>query len=281
MMPDKSIYSAVAQVNFLLFLLSDYICIMVVLSYDGTFEGLLTCIFEVYNRRLFPDVIQPEGKQPRDLFAETVAITTNSAKASRVWKSIYQKLTAKNRHMLYYSFLSEVAGIEMKILRVAQRLIDESASIVTDFGDLNVLEVDQNARKVKKEAMRMMQFIRFQQTKDGLFFCGIEPIYDVLPLVLDHFRSRFSDQQWLIYDLRRNYGAYYNKKTVEEVELSLNEINRKTGKLDTNVLNEGDAFYQTLWKSYFEHISIKERKNLRLQRQHMPRRFWKYLTEKQ
>jgi probable DNA metabolism protein len=68
---------------------------------------------------------------------------------------------------------------------------------------------------------------------------------------------------------------------VEEVVLTSQEINRNTGRVSENVLNEGDAFYQTLWKSYFENISIKERKNLRLQRQHMPRRFWKYLTEKQ
>ena len=95
-----------------------------------------------------------------------------------------------------------------------------------------------------------------------------------------HFRSRYADQQWLLYDLKRNYGAWFNKKTVEEVILSTQEINMKTGQVNENILNENDAFYQTLWKSYFEHISIKERRNLRLQRQHMPRRFWKYLTEK-
>jgi len=44
-------------------------------------------------------------------------------------------------------------------------------------------------------------------------------------------------------------------------------------------LQEGEEFYQKLWKSYFTHINIQERKNLKLQRQHMPRRFWKYLPE--
>jgi probable DNA metabolism protein len=143
------------------------------------------------------------------------------------------------------------------------------------------MEIFQTARKVKKEAMRMMQFVRFQQTKDGLYFCGIEPQYDVLPLVLNHFQNRFADPNWLLYDLHRNYGTFWNKKTVEEVVLTSREIDRNTGQVNENVLNESDAFYQTLWKSYFENINIKERKNLRLQRQHMPRRFWKYLTEKQ
>jgi probable DNA metabolism protein len=254
---------------------------MLVFSYDNTFEGLLTCIFEAYSSKQFPDEIQPEGKQSENLFAETIKVESDSEKASRVWRGIQQKLSAKNKQLLYYAYLSEEVGIEMKILRFVQRLFSEKENIETDFGDPDVLEVVQNARKVKKEAMRMLQFVRFQQTKDGLYFCGIEPLYDIMPLVVGQFKKRFADQQWLLYDLKRNYGAFYNKKTLEEVVLSSQEINRNTGQVSENVLNEGDAFYQTLWKSYFENISIKERKNLRLQRQHMPRRFWKYLTEKQ
>lgn len=253
---------------------------MLTFIYDGTFEGLLTCIFEGYNHRRFPDDILSKWKQPRDLFAETVDVAADSVKARRVWKGIQQKLTAKNKQLIYYAFLSETNSIEIKIMRFVMRLFDENKLIETDFGDIDVLEIVQNARKVKKEAMRVMQFVRFQQTKEGMYFCGIEPMFDVLPLVLGHFRNRFADQKWLLYDLKRNYGAYYDKKTVEEVELTSSEINWQTGQISANVLSERDAFYQTLWKSFFEHINIEERKNLRLQRQHMPRRFWKYLTEK-
>ncbi|HDR50171.1 MAG TPA: DNA metabolism protein [Mariniphaga anaerophila] len=254
---------------------------MLIFLYDGTFEGLLTCIFEGYSSKKFPDEIEPEGKNPESLFAEVKKIDSDAGKANRVWKGIQQKLSVRNRQLLYYAFLSEKEGIEMQILRFAQRLFSEEKNIETDLGDEDVLDIIQFARKVKKEAMRLMQFVRFQQTKDGLYFCGIDPMYDVLPLVLGHFKRRFSDQQWLLYDLKRNYGAFYNKKSVEEVVLTSQELNRQTGQISENVLNEGDAFYQTLWKSYFNNISIKERKNLRLQRQHMPRRFWKYLTEKQ
>jgi probable DNA metabolism protein len=254
---------------------------MPIFVYDNTFEGLLTCIFEGYSRKQFPDTVQPEGKQSENLFDDTIKIKSDPEKASRVWKGIQNKLSAKNQQLPYHAFLSEEEGLEIKIIRFVCRLFSEKENIETDFGDPDVMEIAQTARKEKKEAMRMMQFVRFQQTKDGLYFCGIEPQYDVLPLVLKHFRNRFADQHWLLYDLKRNYGAYWNKKTVEEVVLTSREIDRNTGQVSENVLNEGDAFYQSLWKSYFENINIKERKNLRLQRQQMPRRFWKYLTEKQ
>jgi probable DNA metabolism protein len=68
---------------------------------------------------------------------------------------------------------------------------------------------------------------------------------------------------------------------MEEVEISNQHFNRLNGQAKESILEEGEEFYQKLWKSYFKHITIQERKNLRLQRQHMPRRFWKYLPEKQ
>lgn len=53
------------------------------------------------------------------------------------------------------------------------------------------------------------------------------------------------------------------------------------GILDEEMMAEDEKLFQDLWKRYFKALSIKERYNPRLQRQHMPRRFWKYLTEKQ
>jgi len=37
---------------------------------------------------------------------------------------------------------------------------------------------------------------------------------------------------------------------------------------------------QMLWKKYFKSMAIEERKNLKLQQQNMPKKYWKYLVEK-
>lgn len=254
---------------------------MIIYTYDGTFEGFLTCIFECYNQKAFPvDICSRVGEQ-KYLFAEKFDIHTNSEKAARVWKGIQNKMSGKNKQLLFYAFLSEEVGIEMRIYCFLRRLFSEHFNIETDYGDSDVLYLTQTSQKVKKEAMRMMQFVRFQRTKDNLYFCGIEPAYDVIPLVIGHFQKRFTDQRWLLYDLKRNYGVLYGNEKVEEVVISNQQFNRLNGQIKQNLLEEGEDFYQKLWKSYFTHINIKERKNLKLQRQHMPRRFWKYLPEKQ
>jgi probable DNA metabolism protein len=252
---------------------------MTIITYDGTFTGFLTAIFESYNRKVFPvDICSRMGEQ-KHLFAQKADVQTDEAKAERVWKGIQEKLSGKNNQLVFYAFLSEEKGIEMKIYRFLRRLFSGHLNIETDFGDPDILYLTQTSRKVKQEAMRMLQFVRFQHTKDGLYFCGIEPRYDVIPLVVSHFQKRFADQRWLLYDLKRNYGMLNDKDKAQEVVISNKEFSSITGQVNENLLQEGEEFYQKLWKSYFTHINIQERKNLRLQRQHMPRRFWKYLPE--
>lgn len=254
---------------------------MKIYTYDNTFEGLLTCVFDCYSRKDFPvDICSRYGEQ-RYLFVESIDIASDSQKAERVWKGIQKNLSGRNKQLLFYAYLSEEQGIEMKIYRFLRRMFSGHLNLETDFGDSDVLFLTQMSQKVKKEAMRMLQFVRFQRTKDGMYFCGIEPKYDVIPLVLDHYQKRFADQLWLIYDVKRNYGIFYNKDKVEEVVLSKKQFSSYNGQVKKALLDENEDFYQKLWRSYFKHINIEERKNLRLQRQFMPRRFWQYLPEKQ
>jgi len=169
----------------------------------------------------------------------------------------------------------------MKIYRFIRKVFSSAFNIETDFGDGDVLKLTQLSHQVKREAMRMLQFVRFQRTSEGLFFCGIEPRYDVIPLTINQFKDRYANQKWLLYDLKRDYGIFYDLKETREVVIQQKNFSNLTGEVDHCLLEDGEAFYQSLWKTYFDNINIKERKNLKLQLQHMPRRFWKYLPEMQ
>ena len=147
-----------------------------------------------------------------------------------------------------------------------------------------MLEVTNIARKVLHEQLRMKQFMRFQKAKDGTYLAVVSPDHNVLPLITDHFADRFNDQPWLIYDAHRHYGYYYEGKgrpvhitfqNEEAVPFSLAD-----GKLREEVLSSDDRLLQDLWRTYFKAICIRERINPRKQLNDMPRRYWKYMTEK-
>ncbi len=247
--------------------------------YDNTFEGLLTAVFDAYNRKQFPEkIVTPNTTIP--LFTDTFTVITDDEKSGRVLNGLRTKLSKSALEMLFICFLSEMEDVEMHIFNYIQKAFVAQKSIELNFADPDVLALSKIYRKVQKEEEKMRQFIRFQKTSDGIFFACIEPMYNVLPLSAPFFEDRFADQQWLIYDVKRKYALFYDLKKTEEVYFENLQVNIHTGRLAEDQLDADEIDFQELWKQYFKSASIKERKNLKLQRQHMPKRFWKYLTEK-
>ncbi len=248
--------------------------------YDNTFAGLLTAVFDAYSRKVFPDKIV--GAVAPSLFDNDIyEVITDEVRAKRVWAGLRKKLSKEACNMLSIVYLSELPDIEMLLFRYMQKAFAAPRSIETNFADADVLQAANIYRKVTREAERMRMFVRFQKTADNIFFAPIEPIYNVLPLVSDFFEDRFGDQQWIVYDVRRKFGLYYDLHKTVEVTFEAIDFDFETGKLRDEQAAGDEMLFQRLWKNYFKAISIKERTNLRLHRQHLPQRFWKFLPEKQ
>jgi len=251
-----------------------------ILVYDGTFEGFLTVVFECYSRKLVPENICSEKNLQEILFIGKEYITTETSHSDRVWKGLQLKLSTELKQMPYSAFLSGETGIEMALLNFIRMAFASPVHIEGNFGDMDVLMVRKAARRVMQEARRMLQFIRFQRTLDGIYFAPISPDYDVIAMTLKHLKERFADQLWLVYDLKRDYGFFYNLKSIEEVTLNEKSFNTINGIVPLNLLQEEEAVYQSMWKGYCQNITIRERLNPKLQKQHMPKRYWKFLPEK-
>ena len=99
----------------------------------------------------------------------------------------------------------------------------------------------------------------------------------MLPLIAPHFKKRYQDQHFAIYDTKRDYGLYHviggDYQTIVGV--------------DTDVLtnpsvgwSDDEMRYQQFWQGYFYNTNIRERANERLHRQQLPQRYWHYLSEK-
>ncbi len=252
---------------------------MIYYIYDRSFEGLLSAVFDSFFRKEIPDRLLP-GSAIIPLFTDTCLVVTDAEKAERVLAGLSKKISRSAVYMLHASFLSELEEVENMIFRYICKAFRMDKSIELNFADPDVLGLSKVYRKVMRESEKMRQFVRFQKTSDDIFFACVEPLYNVMPLTLDFFEDRFADQQWLIYDVRRNKGWFYNMETIEEVKIDNPGFDISSGKLNRDIIDEDEIDFQDLWKQYFKSISIKERKNLKLQKQHMPKRFWKFLTEK-
>lgn len=254
---------------------------------DGNLESLLCAVFEWFERKprqhtghqSYVQIRLEKFHQP-DAFTEVLHVHNDPNKADRVWKGLQKKLPKDWMRKFYCTFLSETPDAYISLFEFACYIFSNNPGAETNYGNEHVLAVAQTAKKVEREKHRMEAFIRFQHTADGMFYCGIDPDFNVLPLIMRHFKERYADQQWIIYDIKRHYGLFYDMEKVEEVCMQDAAIKTLT-KPAANMLSEKEATYATLWKDYFKSTNIVARKNTKLHVQHVPKRYWKYLTEKQ
>lgn len=253
---------------------------MTQLIYDGTLGGLLTVIFEAYERRLEQVRILKTGTAHPDIFGTSLLIISDPVKAARVWKGLKEKLSASALHQFYSCYLSELPQIEDTLLAFTRHVFASKQNSEKDFGHEATLTLSKVGRMVHREKHRMEAFVRFQRWADDVYFAIVAPDYNVLPLIVPHFKNRYGDQRWIIYDQRRKYGIHYDPETgkVSEIELELTE-NPLTPSAE--VLHAEEKNYQMLWQDYFSHVNIAARKNKKLHLRHVPMRYWKHLTEKQ
>jgi len=279
---------------------------MIVYTFDRTLDGLLTAVFDAFSRHQQPEMLMGEGSQLPLFCEEVYHVTTNNEKSERVWAGLEKRLPKEILKMITVSYLSELPELDNPLFQyvcdifktisntaVAKKetRIKTSFNRRLNYSDPHIMAVTNIAHKVMHEQLRMKQFIRFQKAKDGTYLAVVSPDHNVLPLITDHFKDRFADQSWLIYDAKRKYGYYWIKPEMPNTKGELLRItfqnedtlpfDFKTGQLDEDHLSENDRLFQDLWRTYFKAICIRERMNPKKQLNDMPRRYWKYLTEKQ
>ena len=250
------------------------------LIYDGTFDGFLCCVFYVFEYKINTVTIQKQNQQQQSFFSENEIITTEKLKADRVWAGLKSKTNSLTCSKIYYAFLSEEIGVENTLLDYLQYIFSNKQNVATDFTYPSVLKVAKIAKNVSREKHRMEAFVRFRLTKDAIYFASVEPDFNVLPLISKHFKSRYADQKWVIYDIKRKYGLYYDLNNLEVMEMDFPD-NFNFSNTDSDFFADEEFNFQKMWQDYFDSTNIKERKNMKLHVQHVPKRYWKYLSEKQ
>src|ERR1700759_3284320 len=194
------------------------------LIYDGTFEGLLTALFEIYDRKLIKVNLQKAGETDNALFEDVLTVITDDTRANRVLNGLKQKLSANGVQRVYIAHLSEIQNEENNIVGFIRYAFDEKQNIEENYGNRYVQRLSEVVKMMRREKHRMEAFIRFQKLKDDTYYAVIEPDFNVLPLLIRHFKSRYADQKLMIYDIKRKYGIHYNLHDTEYISLDFSDV---------------------------------------------------------
>lgn len=239
--------------------------------YDGSFEGLLTSIFYAYSNKEKVLITRYSHYKPH-LMDEPIEILCEADKFDRVYTSIETKLSPSILKTIYSIYLSESIGSENLILDYLKLCYTYGIEINLAKNNDIIIAVDMLSRKVTHEAHQFTGFIRFSEVSPMYFYSKIEPDYHILPLITKHFMMRFSDQYFIIHDVRRKIAFIY---TQEDAYLKLLTEEENADFLKFSSKDE----YEELFKSFYKSTTILERFNPKLHNRLMPMRYRKYLVE--
>lgn len=237
-------------------------------TYDGSFEGLLCCVFESYKWKEVPLAIHSDSEN-QALLLESKWIETDQSLADRVLKSIPLRISPEAEELVRLGFYSFEPDKELLLLKFLYLGFTHGRKVMNMLADDTVSALQRAVQQLRREAHLYLGFVRFS-VYGPVMAAVIEPRGYVLPIIQDHFCDRFQGESFMIYD--KTHGMALIHKPGQQAIIPLDEWVPPAP-------DKAEEEYRRLWKGFYNAIGIQERRNDRLRASLMPRRYWKHLPE--
>ena len=242
---------------------------MVDYLYDGTFEGVLTCIYHHYYTEKASGIFLC-GDYQSTMLGGYREVETDADKAVIVYEAIEKKISSCDLKRIYKVFVSDAKEKECRILNYVRLGFVRGPCVRLFHGDPIVFSAQEAEKRVDNEIHQWKGLIRFSELENGVLYSPIEPQCDLIEFLAPHFCDRFKNEAFLIHDVKREKalaawrGEWYIRSFTQR---------------ELVPFSEKEKDYQQMWKTYFKNMAIQEHLNPRCQKNRMPMRYWKNLTE--
>ena len=237
--------------------------------YNDTFVSLLSLIKILLKEHIVPQNIKGSYYQP-SLLEETILLKISDDE--KVLEEIIKVVGNNIFNTIYYVFCSNDLNKEIIIYCFLVQSLKYKNKIFYMRNLNGVASALRISQYVSRENHKMKGFLRFKELSNNILYAEMSPENDILFLLSRHFQARLRNEYWIIKDVKRNILSIYDKKNFYLVSAD-------NFTLITSELSNEEKDTESLWKSFYKTIGIKERKNERCQRNFMPKKYWKYIIE--
>lgn len=253
-----------------------------VLICEDSAEAVFTAIYQVYAQRLPRERVRVQIGEDDNyrLFARYKTVETDVGQALKVvrtlrrqfgedvYKDLCMALAAEDRDKAQAVYKTVEWGLKAALEGRRERITDH----LTDDHVRRVMEL---SRRANNELMHMRGFLRFQELEQGVLFARIGPRDNILAMLTPHFADRLSGENFVIYDDKRHLAALHPARGQWYLVHDAQDV----GEALDGRCSEEEKLYGELFHHFCNKISINERENQDLQRNMLPLRFRKYMTE--
>ncbi|MBN2851494.1 MAG: TIGR03915 family putative DNA repair protein [Clostridia bacterium] len=242
---------------------------MIVYQFDGTFEGLITCFYHAMKNKENPAFISGNSIQ-ENFFRIDLEIMTDLSIYHKMERYLIDRCTFECFETVYKAFLKDDECLYSQLfyfISQAKKYREQTLFMRTDEELCKVIKAK---LCVEREAHRLTGFLRFKKLSEQLLYAEYTPTNNVTSLISGHFKDRFNQYNFIIHDTKRKIYAIYDQKNCL---IGKYTEDKKIGNI------QAEDEYEHFFKTYHNHIAIPKRKNLKLQMNFMPKKYWNFITE--
>lgn len=239
-----------------------------ILLYDGTFDGFLSLVYEVYYKKLKPTKIYKT--LPNEiLFEEILEINSSKESGIKVLNAIKTKFPKEILEKILNIFMCDSKEFEMALLEYIVIGFKDSKQLY-NINNSCVFYLNNLEKELFRVTHKLTGFIRFEELEDKTLYAKVESKFNVVYFLGRHFLKRFNNQNFIIHDINRKlaFVKMQNDYSIKEVTF-----------FDEPNYSQNEEKFQKLWKSFFSGVTINERTNLKLQTQMVPLLYRTYMSE--
>lgn len=235
--------------------------------YDGTFDGLMTVIFDAYK---IIEKINIEVESNQIEIFDSIHVKTDLDKATRVKRAIINKFSKMFLTEIIEVYNSNNVNKSDVIARCVKGIFVHGVDFIKSASKSAVL-FQEILKTFRKEIHTYKGLIRFKEIQDGFLLATFYPQNDILIFLTPHFLNRMPNEKFIIYDERRKKAAFCING-----DCKIMFVENLTPKD-----SQEEKFFSSAWVKFYDAVGISERKNSKLMVSNMPKKYWKYLPEKQ
>ena len=239
-----------------------------ILLYDGSFEGYLSLVYEVYYKRLKP--LKIYKKLPQEIiFEEIFEIENSKEKYEKVLNALKLKFPKQMLEKILNIFMCDSKDFEIELLDFIILGFKDTKELY-NINNPSVFYINNLEKELFRLVHKMYAFIRFEELENHTLYGKIDSKFNVVYFLAKHFLKRFNNQNFIIHDVNRKIAfiKIENNYSIEEIAY-----------FDEPIFSNDEEKFQQLWKSFYKGVTIKERINLKLQQNLVPLIYRTYMSE--
>ena len=239
-----------------------------ILVYDGSFEGFLSLVYEVYYKKLKPTKIYKT--LPNEIiFEEILEIQTSEENSTKVLKAIKTKFPKPIVEKILNIFMCDSRAFEVALLEFIIIGFKDTKQLF-NINNSSVFYLSNLEKELFKNVHKMYAFVRFEELDDDTLYAKLECKFNVVYFLAKHFLKRFNNQNFIIHDINRKIAFIKTKDDYSIQEVAF---------FDEPNYSQTEEKFQKLWKRFFKGVTIEERLNPKLQQQLVPLIYRTYMSE--